>query len=258
MSAVMGAVLCAMPSATARADDATQSLGAEVAVVASSARDDLIAPLASSGGGLSLGAEYLGEAGPGLLDVSARLGLAAGEDRVGAVGLAVEHGIGLRYLVPLPAAADWRTAFGPALGADADVFYFADWDDAHEYWMGATWLGAGGRGWRPLGRAWRLAAAGELGLVGLVGRPHEYRMNKQDPSNSPGFWLVDVYRDPEPAWIGNWQLARARIEFSRSSEESFVTRSWRFGLEARLARADEPQPAFALAVKLVLAKGWGW
>jgi hypothetical protein len=258
LSALLAGLALSGSSFTARADEPSHAIGAEIALVASAVRDDLLVPHAQSGGGLSLGLEYLGHLGPGFLDGAARVGLAAGADRLGAVGAALEQGLGLRYVLPVASPGAWRVAAGPAVGADADVFLFGDWDDAHGYWMGSTWLGPAGRAWRPVGARWRLDLAGELALVGLVSRPPAYRENKQDALDSPRFYFVHAYEGAEPSWIGQWQLARLRLELSRARSQSFVTRAWRFGIEARVARAAQPEPAFALALKLVVAKGWGW
>jgi hypothetical protein len=244
-------------AAGARAQEPKRAIGAELALVASSVRDDLLVPHAQSGGGLSLGGGLMSRLGPGLLDFGARLGLAVGADRLGARGLALEHGLGLRYCLLLRSTETWRVAAGPGAGIDADVFFFGDWDDAHAYWMGVSWLGAAGRAWRPLGRTWRLDLTGELGLLGRASRPPTYRLNKQDPLASPGFYFRDVYRDADAVWIGNWQLLRARIELSPTQGRSWITRAWRFGVELRMARAADPEAAFALALKLVAAKSWG-
>jgi hypothetical protein len=233
------------------------AVGGELALVAASSRDDILVPHAHSGGGLALGVQTLHELGPGLLDVAARLGMVVAADRIGAMAAVFEHGLGARYTIPVARLGAWRLAVGPALGLDADASYFADWDDARGYWMGSSWLGAAARTWRPVGNGWRLDGAGELGLVGLISRPPERRLAKQDPVDL-GYYLVDVYRDPEPAWLGSWQLARVRVEVSPTRATSSITSAWRFGVELRVARADEPRPAFALGVKLVAAKAWGW
>jgi hypothetical protein len=119
--------------------------------VASAVRDDLLVPHAQSGGGLALGLAVQSQTGPGVVEIGARLGLGIGADRLGALGLAMGHGLGLRYCLPVLSSRTWQIAVGPAAGLDADIFYFGDWDDAHAYWMGAAWLGGAGRAWRSLG-----------------------------------------------------------------------------------------------------------
>jgi hypothetical protein len=252
--------ICVALAAASPADarEASHAVGAEVALVTSSTRDDLLVPLAHTGGGAALGIGYLGWLGPGLLDVSARMGLGIEADRNDALAAAVEHGLGLRYLFPVRPLGRWRLAVGPSAGVDADVSYFGDWDDAHAYWLAEAWLGGGARAWRPFGAGWRADLAGELAVVGLQSRPPTYRLNKQDPLDDPSFWLVDVHQDGEPGWIADWQLARLRIDLSRGSETSFVSRSWRFGVELRLSRSSDPETAFAAAAKLVVGKAWGW
>jgi hypothetical protein len=197
--------------AVSRADDARHSAGAEVAAVGAAVRDDLMVPLASTGFSISLGIEYLGDVGPGVLDVALRMGAGTGWDRVGAQALVIEDGIGVRYYLPTGTIGGWR-----------------------------------------------LDTAGELGLLGAVGRPAMVRGNKQDPQESAKYLLIDVYDRPELGWPGNWQLVRARIELSRSERTSFVDDGWRFGVEARLARIDEPALAFATQIKLVAARRWTW
>jgi hypothetical protein len=252
-------VCVALATATpARAQEIDHALGAELALVTSATRDDLLVPLAHTGGGAALGIGYLGRVGPGLLDLSARMGLGVEADRNDALAAAVEQGLGLRYLFPLRPLGRWRLAVGPSAGLDADVSYFGDWDDAHAYWLAEAWLGGGARAWRPIRDRWRVDLAGELAVVGLQSRPPSYRLNKQDPLDDPSFWLVDVYDDAEPGWIADWQLARVRIDLSRTDETSFVTRSWRVGVELRLSRSSEPETAFAAAAKLVVGKAWGW
>jgi hypothetical protein len=241
----------------ASAGGVEHAVGAELALVGAASRDDILVPHAHSGGGLALGIQTLHELGPGVLDVAARFGMVVAADRIGAMAAVFEHGVGARYTVPIARLGAWRLALGPAIGLDADASYFADWDDARGYWMGSSWLGAAARAWRPVGAGWRLDGAGELGVVGLISRPPERRIAKQDPMDL-GYYLIDVYREPEPAWLGSWQLARVRVEVSPTRATSSITSAWRFGVELRVARADEPRPAFALGVKLVAAKAWGW
>jgi len=252
------AVGVAVAPRAALGDPPRHAAAVEVAAVGSSVRDDLMVPLASSGAGVAIGAGYLGYLGPGILDVGVRLGFAVGSDRVDALGAALEHGIGIRYAIPLRPLGSWHTAVGPAAGVDADFFYLGDWDDSHAYWIGARWVGAAARAWRPLGNRWRMDVAGELGLFGLVSRPPPVRDSKQDPLDSLGYLFVDVHDGGELAWMGNWQLARARVELSRPGGDSFVAAGWRFGGELRLDRTSEPTTAFAVQIKLIGARAWGW
>jgi hypothetical protein len=256
-SAVLG-ILVAISSSVASADEPTQSAGAEAAAVGAAVRDDLMVPLANTGFSAALGAEYLGEVGPGVLDVTVRLGAGTGWDRVGAQALVIEDGIGVRYYLPTRDLGAWHNAVGPAAGVEADVFYLGDWDDSHDYWMGARWIGTAARTWRPLAHGWRMDGAGEVGLLGLVGRPPAMRENKQDPNNSLRYLLLDVYDRPELAWPGNWQLIRLRVEVSKGEGASLIAGGWRLGGEARLARIDDPAPAFAVQLKLVVARRWTW
>lgn len=101
-------------------------------------RDDLLVPLGFGGGGFRLGGRLAFDAGPGALDLRADLSPRLLATRFGQAALSLDHGVMLRYLVPL--AGD-RLQLGAALVEDSRLNYLEAWDDAHAYGFGSQWFG---------------------------------------------------------------------------------------------------------------------
>ncbi|HVZ31063.1 MAG TPA: hypothetical protein VG963_01475, partial [Polyangiaceae bacterium] len=158
--------------------------------------------------------------------------------------------LGASYSLPVHDGS-WHVAVGPALGWENETFFLADWDDAHAYWIGARWLGPALRGWCQIGAGWRMDLAGEAALVGLLSRPPALRRHKQETSYEVLPYFTSPSRDPELAWIGDFQLLRASLELVRSGA-SAEPDGWGFGGELGLLRADDPAPAFAFSASLRL------
>jgi len=240
-------------SSPGRTNEPEHALGGSLRVSFDSMRDDLIVPLAVSGGGLGLALRYAGGIGDGLMQADLAFGLGYAVDRHGAEALLIRHDIRLRHTFPIYRGA-WRVGLGPALGWESDLDYDTGWDDSHIYWMTHGWLGVTAHAWTPIGAAWRLDLDGELGLVGLASRPPPHRYVKHDVDGSLYTFFEHPQADLEPAWLGDFQRVRVAADVWRTRARGPVPDGWAIGAELRFARTDDP----ALAVALEAALRFTW
>jgi hypothetical protein len=231
-------------------------LGLRLGPRATTVREDLLVPLTFSGGGPDIGAAYRGLLGPGLLDARFEIGAALVSNRFGQLGLTLHHALAAAYRLPLPGASAWRFALGGVIGESSDSLALASWDDAHGYWVGLGWLGPSASVQGPLSAGWQLAGTAELALVGTVGRPPQFRDNKQDPNNRVSYYTTHPFADSSFFTPWNVQLLRFDIAARRTGADDRIGRGWSFGCQGRFTRASEP--ATILVFEAVLYAAWTW
>lgn len=213
---------------------------------AQSVRDDVLVPLAHSGFRLALSPRYAADLSPVLLLADARLAASYVLGRFDEEGLTFGWSVHTSSQFLLSEGACGGVSLGPALGWDNETFFFGDWDDAHTYWIGALWIGPRAHVWRWLGRSFRLDFDAQLGLAGLLSRPPEYRLRKQETSeNIPRFWGWPT-RSLAPAWILDFQVARVAADLYHTKSRARVPTGFGVGSELALLRAADPAPAFAV------------
>jgi hypothetical protein len=249
----IGAALLAAPAASAprEAIEAGLEVGVQVA------RDDALVPLAHTGPRLALAPRYHGEFGPELLIAEGHLGLGIVVGRYGEAGLTFAWRLQLSPLFRLKESSDSFLYLGPTLSFDHDTFFFADWDDAHAYWIGAHWLGPRVHGARWLSTRWRLDFDGQFALFGTLSRPPAYRMKKQETSEDVLSVLGFPTQDPELAWLADFQIVRLAVDFRRMRARARVPTGLALGAELAFARAVEPSPAFSFETTFRFSYAWG-
>lgn len=249
--------LCLGLSGAALAESPDHALQVGLDIAAQAVRDDTLVPLAHGGLRPSLSPRYFGDLETGMLLADGRLGLGYVVSSEGEEGATFTWGLHAAYLFYLNADAAEGLAVGPALGWDNETFYLGDWDDAHTYWIGAMWLGPRARWWRRLDESWRLDIDGQIGVIGLLSRPPEYRKTKQETSyDIPRFYAWPT-RDLKPAWIGNFQVARISLDFYNSRSTSRVPTGLGLGTEIGFLRASNPDQAFSVEASLRISYSWG-
>jgi hypothetical protein len=151
----------------------------------------------------------------------------------------------------------FRLMVGPVLGTDNHVLLVSDWDDAHEHWIGTTWLGPGVRGQRWLSPAFRMDLSAEVALVGLQSRSPSGQRPKQETFPDVTLPFRDSTRGAGLGSVFDWQVVRAAIELYATRARSTVPTGWGIGSEVMLSRASEPQLAFAFATTIRASYTWG-
>jgi hypothetical protein len=249
----MAAALLAAPAAPAprEAIEAGLEVGVQVA------RDDALVPLAHTGPRLALAPRYYGEFGPELLIAEGRLGAGIIVARYGEAGLTFSWRLQLSPLFRLEESSNAFLYLGPTLAFDHETFFFADWDDAHAYWIGARWLGPRVHGARWLSARWRLDFDGQVALFGTLSRPPAYRLRKQETSEDILSVLGFPTQDPELAWLADFQIVRLSVDFRRMRARARVPTGLALGAELAFARAVEPSPAFSFETTFRLSYAWG-
>jgi hypothetical protein len=231
-------------------------IGLRLGPRATTVREDLLVPLTFSGGGPDLGASYRGLLGPGLLDASSEIALALVANRFGHLGLTLHHALAVAYRLPLPGSSAWRFALGGAVGESSDSLALESWDDSHGYWVGLGWLGPSASLQGPLSAGWQLAGTAELALVGTVGRPPQFRDNKQDANGQISYYTSHPFANSSFFAPWNVQFFRFDIATRWTPSEDRVGRGWSFGCQGRFVRASEP--ATILVFETVLYAAWTW
>ena len=251
---------CAGSAGSVRAQNrnARFALGGEAGLVARSVRDDALAPVASSGGGLELGLRSRAVVGPLLITVRASASAALAADRFGDEALAFGHALLGRATLFLPHDGGFWLAVGGAIGSDAVIGYFPRWDDTHAYWITHHWLGASADAWRPLSRDWRIDLSADVSLAGLVARPPGYRYQKVDPLPELGFYFAGVGEDPRATWIGETQRLQLTAELWRSRSHSYVASGWGFGADLTFLHTSAVDSAWALTLCTHVMGVWSW
>lgn len=240
----------AYPAAAAPAHGV--QLGVDLAFY--SVRDDTLAPIAFSGPRFGVEPRYFGSLGSALISAGGRFGLGYVIDRAGARGASGSWGLHLAYL-PLVSEGSWNVAVGPALGWDNARFWFAEWDDAHTYWIGTLWLGPGVRAWHWLSARWRVDLAAELALLGWQSRTPDGRRRKQETSDFSSL-IVPATRDMRFGWLADWQVVRCSLELYRVRTAAPTPNGFGIGVELGLTRAAEPSLAFAFNTSLRASYTW--
>jgi hypothetical protein len=233
------------------------SIQAGFDIAAQSARDDTLVPLAHTGLRLAVAPRYFGDTCVGLLLADARLGLGYIVGKYGEEGLSFTWGLHASDLFTVSENASGAVTVGPAIGWDAETFLFGDWDDAHPYWIGSLWLGPRTHGWRWLNERWRMDFDGQIGLLGLLSRPPAYRPIKQETSYSIARYYSWPTHHLKPAWLADFQVARAAIDFYHTKTRARVPTGLGLGSEIGFARASIPEPAFTAEISFRLSYTWG-
>jgi hypothetical protein len=232
-------------------------IGVRFGARGTSVRDDLLVPLGFSGGGPDFGLVYHGLLGPGALAARLEVGASFVANRFGHLGFTIDHALAVGYFMPVATVRAWRLQIGTILGEDTDSLALESWDDAHRYWLGLAWLGAGGRVAGPLGARWRLEAETEFAFLGFAGRPPEVRRSKQEPTASFSYYVFHPLADPR--FVGFWDVQHWRFNVAarRTTSPGRVGHGWSFGCQGRLTRADFPRTIIVLEASLYTSWTWG-
>jgi hypothetical protein len=260
------AILVTMSSSTvARANE--HSLEPALDLASDTARDDTLVPLAHSGLRAAVLGSYVGDYGKLLTVADARTGLGIVSGAHAEFGATLTWRVNLGVLFPLGqhGASGW--ALGPSVGTDNETFYFGDWDDAHPYWIGATWLGPRYYAWTRLNADWAVRWDVQAALAGLLSRPPAYRKTKQETSDSIWIYASAPMHEPSLAWFDEFQVLRALISFHRDragrvtsglGQSAAVPKGWGLGSELTLVHASRPASAFSLELGLRFSYAWGF
>jgi hypothetical protein len=245
----------AVSAATVSARAQTHVVEAGLAVTSASARDDLLVPLASTGGGLGLLGRYRLEIGSERVEAELALGAAVMFDRFDRPAVQLPYSFALAYAHVVQRSPLTMTQLGATLRWQTELSYFEAWDDAHGYWLAMIALGPNVRHAYSVLRTLTLETRAELALFGVASRPPSYRWNKQDPLTHAEYY-VDRIQDGELVWL--WDVQALSIEALGRAREADAIYGTGFGAGAfaRLARASGPAPYAALYLGILLDYGW--
>lgn len=196
-------------------------------------RDDYLVPLKFSGIGIDLGAELQWQknrwSGNGLL--SAGIGYIQNRFGHGGVPLSVSlkgHIAGEVY--KSPSAGTFSISL--PLNAGFNDYYMFSWDDAHLYWMTAHWAGLGIKYGRELSRNYKLSSWVSTPLLSLVGRPPEFRYNKQDALRQFSFYFTETEKNLTVEFPDKFRGIDAGLTIERPLKKSAASLSLAYSLFA--------------------------
>ena len=218
-----------------------------------SARDDLLVPLAFTGPAVGLGARYSLAAGRQRADVELQLGIGLLHNRFDHQAEQLAHGLAAGYRYTLPNGSE----LGGIARWHDELSYLESWDDAHGYWLSQLVVGATARDTRMLSSAMALETRAELALLGVVSRPPGRRTNKQDALTHFGYHVDRLGDGARLGWIGNTQSLRIEsIARFRAAGRPAGT-GLGIGLFAAIARTTvAPEPYMVLVGGVMCGFGW--
>ena len=233
----------------------THVVEAGLPITSASARDDLLVPLASTGGGVGLLGRYRLGIDSERVEAELALGAAVLFDRFDNAAVQLPYSFALAYAHVVQRSGLTMTQLGVTLRWQTELSYFEAWDDAHGYWLSMLALGPNLRHAYGVARHVTLETRAELALIGLASRPPSYRRNKQDAVTHAEYY-VDRIEGNEPFWL--WDVQAVQLEALLRARAPGATYGTGFGagVLARLARASDPEPYAALYLGLLFAYGW--
>jgi hypothetical protein len=231
----------------------THVLDGMLGVGQSSARDDLLIPLAFTGPAVGLGARYALAAGPHRAEAELQLGIGVLQTRFHQQAEQLSHGLAVGYRRELASGFE----LGGIVRWHDELSYLESWDDAHGYWLSQLVLGASARHVATLASRLVLETRAELALVGIAARPPGRRLNKQDALTHVSYHLDRLGDGTHAAWIGNLQSTRLESIVRLRSGTRPAGAGVGIGVFASFARDSAAVEPYTLLTAGVTCR-WGW
>jgi hypothetical protein len=196
-------------------------------------KDQLVAPLRWDGTGGALGFSYLTSSKWLINEFNFQIPVGILSNRYDHRGYAWEINVSYTGLHKIqPSIMQGNLSLGMQIRWDANCQFYADWDDAHLYWLNVYDLGPVLKWSKDYSASW-ITISMHLPLFALFSRPPENQIFDQADLILPSYYFKTLHENLRPASVNEYISLNMKTEYMKQvNKKTILGVTWLFNYQS--------------------------